>query len=63
MEMLRAPLEPFARAQSLALRNAAESANGGRMEEQKSAEKRRKKIAQERAQLTTAIYQIEELVL
>jgi hypothetical protein len=64
LETLRAPLEPFVRAQTRLLREAADAARGVRKEETKQNDwRRRRKAAHERAEVTIGLYQVEELAL
>lgn len=58
MEHIRGPLEPFARAQSKALKESAEGKRDAQVDWRK-----RRKAAHEQAGITVGIYQLEELVI
>lgn len=61
--LLRGALEPFAKAQAKAIREARDKAEGIKPKQVQGDWRQRKKQTREQANLAVAVYQVEELVL
>jgi len=61
--LLRGPLEPYAKAQAKAIREARDKVEGVKPKQLQGDWRQRKKQIREQANLAVAVYQVEELVL